>query len=351
MRGLAALSVAIFHARVTLWVGWREIQAHPADFSAFDRALAWLSIPTPFFGAGVMLFFVISGFCVHQPIVAATRTPLWGAFWRRRFVRVYLPFLAAVLLSGAVIFALEGRAVHALPSAFMVQNYAGAWTETAHASQVTSNPSLWSLPVEMEFYLLYPLVWWLACRRGWLTLFAVVGLISGAAIVAHRAGLERLDGNFALYWAVWCAGAWLRECHVRRTLRRPPASVTLAAVVAVGLAIWLTVRGNPALTPLAWGAVSIWLVWRALTGPLPAPRWLMRALESMGAWSYSLYLVHFPLLLLAGVAWTGVFGTKPANFLVPLIGVAAVVPCAILFHRAIERPSHAWARRAGTLPR
>ncbi|HEY1111087.1 MAG TPA: hypothetical protein VGE76_20695, partial [Opitutaceae bacterium] len=39
LRGLAALGVTLFHARVAWWVGWREIQANPDSYSLFDRAV------------------------------------------------------------------------------------------------------------------------------------------------------------------------------------------------------------------------------------------------------------------------------------------------------------------------
>jgi peptidoglycan/LPS O-acetylase OafA/YrhL len=347
LRGLAALGVVVFHARVALWVGWREIQAHPANYSTIDRALAWLSVPTPFMGAGVMLFFVISGYCVHQPIAVATRRPAWGAFWRRRFLRIYPPYLFAVALSAGVAAAISDPRANTGLSALMLQNYSGAWNLTALASQMPVNPSLWSLPVEMEFYVLYPLVWGLAARWGWRVLAVCVGLFSLGAAVAVSCGVRQLDGNFALYWVVWCSGAWLREQHALDKLEAPSRSWTIAAGVMLIAAIAFTLGPGGALAPLCWGGVSFWLVWRCLAAPVPAPRWLMRGLERVGAWSYSLYLVHFPLLLLAGVAWQRVFGSKPTNFLVTLLGVAAIIPVAVLFHRLVERPSHAWARRVG----
>ncbi|MBX3736153.1 MAG: acyltransferase [Candidatus Didemnitutus sp.] len=348
LRGLAALGVLVFHARVALWVGWREIQARPADFSAWDHALAWLSAPTPFLGAGVMLFFVISGFCVHQPIAGARVPPRWGAFWWRRFARVYPPYLAAVATSVGVAVWLGLDVHHVLSSAFMAQNYTGAATETSLASQVGTNPSLWSLPVEMEFYLLYPLLWRSIARVGWRWTLGAVASVTALAAAACLAGARVLDGNFALYWLVWCGGAWLREQQAAGSLRRPGAGWSAVAGTALALGIALTWRHEAPLAHLCWGAASFWLVWRCVAvPPIGAEQVLARALRATGRWSYSLYLLHFPLLLLAGAGWTQMFGGKPASFAVTLAGCAAVFAPVVVFHRLVEQPSHAWARRVG----
>ena len=60
LRGAAALAVVLFHVRVTMWVGFRALYSD-AGYSAVDRAMAWITLPFPFFGTAVMLFFVVSG--------------------------------------------------------------------------------------------------------------------------------------------------------------------------------------------------------------------------------------------------------------------------------------------------
>lgn len=165
LRGISALAVVLFHVRVDLWVGWTAIRAQPHAFSAFDRVAAWLSILTPFFGSAVMLFFLVSGFCVHFAYAAQGRPFEIGPYARRRFFRIYPPYLAVIVFTVLVERALAvwyGTASSGLPtvlkSVFMVQNYGRA------AGQMIANPSLWSLPVEAELYLVYPIffVWFLA---------------------------------------------------------------------------------------------------------------------------------------------------------------------------------------------
>jgi hypothetical protein len=65
--------VIIYHSLVSLWFGLRAISQKPDAYSAFDRAVAWLSVPTAFGGSAVMLCFLVSGFCIHLPDAANTR--------------------------------------------------------------------------------------------------------------------------------------------------------------------------------------------------------------------------------------------------------------------------------------
>ena len=65
LRGVAALGVAWYHSRVDLWVGFKAIQADPEAYSVFDWGLSFLSLPISQMGSMVMLFFVLSGFCIH----------------------------------------------------------------------------------------------------------------------------------------------------------------------------------------------------------------------------------------------------------------------------------------------
>ena len=67
LRGLSCLGVLLYHVRVDLWIGWWRITSYPQEYSSFAKTMAWLSIPTPFMGYAVVLFFLISGFCIHYP--------------------------------------------------------------------------------------------------------------------------------------------------------------------------------------------------------------------------------------------------------------------------------------------
>ncbi len=342
LRGIAALGVMFFHARVALWVGWREIQAHPESYSTFERAVAWLSAPTPFLGALVMLFFVVSGFCVHQPLSVGAAAFRLGPYFIRRFLRIYPPYLAAVLVSAWVTRESE-MDEPILSSVFMVQNYTAG-------RQLSSNPALWSLPVELELYLIYPVVWWLAARYGWRSVAVVVGAMSALALAAYHSGARVLEGNFAMYWGIWCSGAWLRERMAAGELRAPPWRLTLLATGGLPVAVWMSVRGVGGVTNLMWGGFFFWVAWAILAMRTRSMGWaggLETALGKIGRRSYSLYLLHFPMLLMLGAWFASVAGRKPANFLVCLAACTPILPVVWVFYAMVERPSHWLARRLG----
>jgi peptidoglycan/LPS O-acetylase OafA/YrhL len=369
LRGIAAVAVAFYHVRVDLWVGWGAIQANPHTFSILDGTLSWLGVPMRFMGAGVLLFFVISGFCIHSPQARKeTRdkarrkgqdgnakglmsdTPQWGRFYVRRGLRIYPPYLVTLFLSGVALAFTSDLTVAAwsrfLTSLPMLQNY---WHP---GGQIQTNPSLWSLPVEMELYLVYPLAWWLGRQVGWAWVLVLAIFVSLAGQWASLNGVRWLDASFPRFWALWCAGAWVADRRFRGGLpiwdwrwSLGFAGLLMAAVISEyrtnlqGFSIWL------------WGLVGVLaIVWAA--GPVPhKSESFFTRLISLAAWigtfSYSLYLIHYPLFHLAGHVWQGHFGSKPASILVSLAAVLLAIPVAWVFHRWIEAPSHRLARRLG----
>ena len=136
---------------VNLWIGFRAVFQGTGQFNLLDRAEALLSIPVHFTGSAVMLFFVISGFCIHYPYAAGKRALQFKSYAVRRLLRIYPAYLVTVgfclLVEALLQRAGAGGAsplTKVLSTAFMVQNYG------AQAGQMVSNPALWSLPVEME---------------------------------------------------------------------------------------------------------------------------------------------------------------------------------------------------------
>jgi peptidoglycan/LPS O-acetylase OafA/YrhL len=355
LRGLSALAIVLFHVRVNLWVGWVAIHTQPGAYSPFDRAAAWLSVLTPFFGSAVMLFFLVSGFCVHYPYAGAGRGLDILPYARRRFVRIYPPYLMAVVLTVLVEWVLgryyqgqSSSAATVLRSAFMLQNFG------AQAGQMAANPSLWSLPVEAELYIVYPLFLYLLTRFGGRWAMALAGGVSLAALGLSL--VPRLDqtlfiaGHFAVYWIIWCAGALLAEGIKRERLPAWRPWMGLAMAVALAAALVLEVGKLPLeVRHLTWAAFYfICLLW-GLTRPNPLRRWrtsARRTFAGLGKISYSLYLIHFPFFMLCGAFWQSEFGGKPTNFLIPLIFCVLVLPLAYVFYACFEAPSHRFARMA-----
>ena len=352
LRGLSALGVVFFHSRVDLYAGWNEIHAHPGAYSAIDRTGAYLSLPMAFMGSGVMLFFILSGFCVHYPYAGGRKAFQGGGYSARRFLRIYPPYLVAILVT--IMLEWAAAALHGpassdsgttVNSILMVQNYG------PHAGQMAGNPSLWSLPVEMELYVAYPVFLWVLARFGVRWSLLLVAAVSGAACFAMRWGGTFPSGGFLPFWIIWCIGAALAEVVVvRKALRWTPWLWVVAGVCLSG-AIYSALKvGHPMVKQYWWTGFYLCVLLFGLTSTR-AKEWLTgkagKGLAGFGAITYSLYLIHFPLLRLMGAAWTEMAGAKPGNLFVPICGSLLCVPAAYGFYRLVERPGHEIARRIG----
>ena len=350
LRGIAALGVAWYHSRVDLWVGFKAIQADPANFSVFDRALSWLSLPVSQMGSMVMLFFVLSGFCIHLPAAGKNRMPGWWAYAARRFFRIYPAYLATVgfCLVGAWGLHVAAGGVFPDPglyaaTAAMLQNW------IFDGRQIGMNPSLWSIPVEAELYLVYPLLLWISLRLGFRAalLFTLACTAYGASLFFF--GWGNSYGTFFKYAVIWNSGAWLAERFVRGTLPRWTLWHAVAMLGVFGCSMLAGLAGADVFyLHYGWAFSSFLLLWWAL-GPgarfFAPTAWWVRMLVFFGTVSYSIYLLHFPLFRLAGAAWFSAFGSKPESFLVPTLGTLLVVPVAWIFYRLVEHPSHELGRR------
>jgi peptidoglycan/LPS O-acetylase OafA/YrhL len=336
--------------RIDLWAGFQEIAAHPDRYSLWERALAWLSLPASFGGGGVMLFFLVSGFCIHLPYVGSDAIE-WKPYLARRFWRIYPPYAIAVILT----IGCEWLAHSLVPAdpvtspdkvfrtLLMSQNYGD------QAGQMMGNTALWSLPVEFELYLAYPVFLWMLRRYGARACVIVSGVVSAIATFLCLHGYPWLEGNFAHYWLIWCTGALLAEGWRMGTLPRFSAWYLPVFAVAGVVAVYTRLKDfSYPIQHYSWAVFYFFLMWGGLCFPQwieRVPAALRRGLLWLGMISYSLYLIHYPLFLAAGAAWTAAFGHKPISFLVPLGASFLLLPIAWIVYRFTEVPSHNFGRK------
>ncbi len=352
LRGLAALGVVLYHVRIDLWVGFN---AHAGN--AFDRAAAWLSLPTIFMGSGVMLFFVISGFCIHVPYGGPKGKRLdLREYGVRRLFRIYPPYLVALL--GAFFVQAIGYDFGFLTS-FDSYNYliAVPMLQNSFAAQPECNPAFWTIPIEVAFYFFFPLVYF-GLKRSSLATLAAGMFVSVLAIASSL--LAPIQSSFLPYWFTWIAGAALAESYRAGTLKSPPVAIPFLAVVAFAAGLTCTWHARADLgvdsyagllnlvESFCYGiAFSVLLWWSLLNAWFyqQLPGFTHRALMVLGAISYSLYLFHTPLFRLCGWGWVSAFGEKPVNYLMTIPFVILAIALAWLAYQFIEAPSHEAGRR------
>lgn len=308
----------------------------------------------PGFGGGfvgVDVFFVISGYlitCILAEDIGAGRFSLL-AFYERRARRI-LPALFLVMglsFAFAWFWMLPRPFLDFSRSLVAVSLFASNiefWRETGYFETLTvSKPLLhtWSLAVEEQFYIVFPVLLWLLGRvRAPLRLGVLGGLAALSLGWAQYLSAHNPDAAFYLPFSrAWelLAGALLAlGAGQGRPVPRPLAEALAAAgLAAIVLPIVLFSHDTP--TPSAWtllpvlGAVSIIGFADARTG---VGRLLAtRAMVGIGLISYSAYLFHQPLQ-----AFTRLYALQdPAPLLLAATGLLAL-PLGWLSWRFVEQP-------------
>ena len=352
LRGLSCLAVILFHVRIDLWIGWWRIMSYPQEYTNFAKAMAWLSIPTPFLGYAILLFFIISGFCIHYPNTGSNTTPSWKTYFFRRFWRIYPTYLAAVLLTVAISFSCfiiwgdqTWDIVRVFRVATITQNYPPS------NGQFLSNPSLWTIPLEVEFYILYPLAFYLYVKsKTWALVLFAFGLSAWSVYLSNQ-GNTWLSFTSMLFWPSWLLGAWVANVFAQGRLSTFKNSYLVFTLV-VSLALALVSRlenWSQWLQYTAWaGFYFFFFIFCLINSKLFKSKFISpisKGLSWIGKISFSLYLVHFPLFKLFGYLHLEIFESKPENFLVTLLYILPVILFSWFFHITIEKPIHQWSKK------
>ncbi|WP_200550483.1 acyltransferase family protein [Kosakonia sp. LAM2021] len=302
---------------------------------------------------GVDVFFVISGYLISSIILSKNKKQTFSIldFYSRRIKRIF-PALAVVLITCLVFgwFALltnEYRQLgkHIAGSTLFVQNLVLLSEANYFDNTSITKPllHLWSLGIEEQFYLLWPVVICL-CTKHRKNLIATIAIIGGASFLI---GLWYLNKDFtsAAYYSpdsrAWelLAGAALAWLHSRtRSTHQVTFSnnlVASAGLLLLVLGLFLidkdkTFPGTWALLPVIATTMLIF----AQSGNVIARTVLSsRLMVFIGLISYPLYLWHWPLI---SFAWI-INGSEPA-LNVKIVLMAATFLLAWLTFTVIERP-------------
>jgi peptidoglycan/LPS O-acetylase OafA/YrhL len=329
LRGLAAVYVVINH------VFLRTFPGYPIDHAPFWAG--WF-----IYGRfAVVVFIVLSGFSLAlSPARHGWRLGSVSAFAKRRAWRILPAYWAALAFSLAIAWLIVPQPGNGVPDAksvivngLLVQNIV-----TAHSP----NAAFWSMAVEAQLYLLFPLLLVIVRTRCAIVMVAIVTLIVAAVGVVgpHVARLDTFviqsPPDLAALFAVGILTAGIVGAgSARRSWPWP--WLALAAFVPVVAVIWL--RGsvwtldNLFWVDLALGPAIACLLAALATGrPAPFVKLLdTRPMRSLGTSSYSLYLTHAPILVVVYelIVAHHVRHGVPAF----LVTVALVLPLTIAFAR------------------
>ena len=358
LRGIAVLLVLWYH----VW----EISWLPAPAAALQF------IPETGF-VGVHLFFYISGFVIVFPFVRAAfenrEPPSWAHFAYRRAIKIVPSYLLSIVLAiaiGYAQFASPNEASRAIVTHFLfIHTW---WADTYGAI----NGVLWTLAVEVEFYLIFPLLWWTFKRAPWITAGVMITTSIAYRVWAQHAfpnHAPQLTENLPGYLDTFAFGMLSAYAYLRYGGRVTSRSASwLATAVAVGgFSLLLALLQNLWSTRLVDQWAMVWQTYNrtwlgfsfaiiALASLVAAPIWRRIVgnplLLFFGTISYTLYLYHQivarELLAHRIPPYAGHDQHHDPHWALQysLVAFTLTIAQATLFTFAFERPLLRWRPRA-----
>ena len=287
--------------------------------------------------AAVIVFFVISGLCIHFPYATGKKIDYFS-YYMRRYIRISLPLFAAVAFTQLL--------SHTTPHAISIASL--------------NDSVLWSLVAELIYYTIYPFLMFIKRRVGWKGLLLAAFVAAYTVVFSHPHILAK--GFYPLFgWKLnWILGlpCWLLGCLLAEKISLSHSEKLLVpqakhSIWKWRIGIWVASCSTILLQfhqpggflhfgysiTLNFFAILVYFWLReeiSYSQTNPPVRWL----ESAGAGSFSLYLVH-PIILDVLSNYQNFLGHSILKWLVIL---CEIILASAIFYFLVEKPSHLLAR-------
>jgi peptidoglycan/LPS O-acetylase OafA/YrhL len=311
---------------------------------------------------GVDVFFVLSGFLITRLLLeerVASQGIALLRFYGRRALRLFpaLAVLLVVITLYAVLFLpspQQGWTLHDVWTSALYQLNWWRVVDVRNAYAISPLDHTWSLAIEWQFYLIWPLVFLVLYRVGGVRGVAIGAIAGAVASALLRAVLWETSGLTRTYFGLdthadgLLIGAALAALTVavlpspatNRGIRRAAGPVALVAILGFGLFSRLHGNGLPRGGYLVFALlVTVVIVDVLSTGPLSRAL-AVSPMVAIGRISYGLYLWHWPVFFVLRYEWTAL-GFWPTF----VMYLAASFALAAFSHRFVERPARRWKDR------
>ena len=372
LRGIAALMVAGYH----IW-GHYGVYPFPSlgvvPWTKSAGILAYLVSPLRWGYLGVGLFLVLSGFCIHLPFARKRSAELiahdqgnynfeWRKFYLRRLWRLY-PAYAVSVIGTFFLLVITAHGTDLVGGPPTIGDLISHLTLT-HGYLDRYFYSIvhvyWSLALEFQLYLAYPLFLYLFAKAGLTRSIIFLSIVSLAwRLVALNVFHSQLisvawTGPYAMMGFVlarmpeWLFGVWLAEWFVRGGNQKA-SRLPLAAFAVVGIFVAiLSTLSEPmwVFTDMLFGlgfafAVAAAIVPRKIANTFQSlPSFLVPAYRTLiwiGTISYSVYLFHMQFSWFAN-PWIRELHSPLLQFILRGIVLLISIPLIAIIYRFVEKP-------------
>ena len=356
LRGLAALSVVFAHIHGIFF-------SHHIFLDLTPLRIIWEG------GEAVILFFVLSGFVLSAPYCQTGNVP-YGRFIGARMTRIYLPYIASIaicLFLSLTVFDpaaasshqfLTKRWPHPIEFDLLLSHVAliGNFDTTSY------NEVIWSLVHELRFALIFPIFIWVMRSLSWKQCLLITAFMSLTAALAN-ANLDQSMGfknsylhsaHYLLFFMM--GGLLVKNLESVGSWLLMLSSLKKKIILALGLFLYMysfaisafprkmhwneIAQFNDLLGDWGIGIASVIFILLAIHSERVSKFLNKKSFLFLGKVSYSLYLVHIPVLAAA----LYIFGNTPE-----IITVAIAFPfiflTAIIFYNFVELPAHKLGKR------
>jgi peptidoglycan/LPS O-acetylase OafA/YrhL len=340
LRGLAALQVAAAHLRSEMFPGLRELADPPLYYQI-------LAFATAFSHQAVVVFFLISGWLVGGSLLNKLDQPgamtAYAIDRATRLWTVLVPALCLMLAVGAVtgtvsLAQADFSAANDYSATTFIGNLLGL--QTVLVPTFADNYALWSLSNETWYYLQFPLLLIVFTGRT-----RVRQLVAATVLALTAVGLP---ASMTVYFALWLLGALFARVRIDCTTAVRTALLLAAAAALVFLR---ATEGNDDLNPGLFVkhlmySLPLLAFLASMQRPLTAsPGWMRMLVPTahlLSEFSFTLYVIHVPLIKLLRHLSMQEFGrnrlvaNQPADFAIYFGMLLAIMAAAYLSYLLFE---------------
>lgn len=298
IRGIAILLVLFYHTLIYLYPGF-EIKTYSKNgFLAInDLKSAILNInPIGQGWIGVELFLLISGFLIHFIYLQTKNEFNWSEFYSKRFWRIYPPYILVLLF-----FFISGNdfSNSGLNNFF---SHVFLFHNLSEYTFYSINPSFWSIALEVQLYLIYPIYLFIVKYFGSKkTIILLVSITIFYCIFEYLNNITTLALTYFVikYWFTWAIGAFLAERYFNnKKLFKKPFIWFLAFYTIFFIFKMHHFTNSFIIIPATLSCLTLMevILYGDFIDNLEFTNRIFKLFSRIGLISYSIYLIHQPYL-------------------------------------------------------